>query len=585
MGNEPLTIEAVSAGTGFYFEPINNLHMSNHRWNIITYFDVAMFQKEVVTVKTSISNISDLCNEVKTETTASGCSNLALSMISSLQNEIKTLELPKLAKTRKAKRNTMRNLFFAGVFLESVNFAYNTFFSNDNSDYKNHVKELIEVNQNKNVIFDKQTLILQSAIASQLNESGKVLQYIQQLKNNTYDLKKQLYDIRNELYKDVQLFKFNNALQEKLFSLAHIVDNLVKINDIVLDFLMSPQQKTANLFKIIPTVELISQLKNIEEQLQQYNLSLPIHFNNQTIHKLYKLSTIEASLIDEKIIISMSVPVIRSTIFQLYKVHILPHKLSSTDSLYSFLIPKNEYIATDPNWEEFVYLSEKQVTNCKSDSSISLICESQNPILLSSHADSCEMNILKKHEISKHCETRVSKINHELWVKLEERDSWLYTSPAESDIFGRCLNSTDIQYKIMDSGILRLKNGCTIQSKTAIIHSTQIFDTNLRNTSILNFSFSAPSFEIKFPEINQLELENINITLPRMITTENKEVLLQLSKNLNDIRHEYYSSNSDIKMKLVAIVVMFLITFLLYKLIIKTLAGLLIGINCCSCRN
>jgi hypothetical protein len=585
FGNSPLNIETVSASSGYYFEPINNLHMSNHHWNIITYFDLAQFQNEVTTVKRSISNISKLCIDIKKETTLDGCSDLSLSLITSLQNDIKTLELRKIMRNRKTKRSTIRNLFVAGVFVESVNFAYNTFFSNDNSDYKSHIKELIELNENKNVIFDKQTLILQSVIASQLNDSEQVLQYIQQLRNNTYDLKKQLFDIRNELFKKVELLKFNNAVQEKLFSLSYIVENIVKINDIVLDFLISPQKKSPNLFKIIPTVKLISQLTVIEDQLSRFNLSFPIHFTNETIHMLFKMATIEATFIEQKMIISMSIPVIRITVFQLYKIHILPRKIANTDSLYSFLIPKSEYIATEPNWEEFVYLSEKEIANCKTNPSISLVCETQNPILLSTHADSCEMNILKNHEISKYCETRVSRINQELWIKLEEKDSWLFTSPAESFIFGRCMNSSNVPYKIIDSGILRIAEGCTAQSKIAIIQSTKIFATEWHNISLFNLSFSAPLFDIKFPKIDQLELDDINISLPKMITTENKETLLKLSKSLSDVQHEYYSSNLSNKMKLVLFIAFFLITFVLYKIFIRCLAGILIDVNCCSCRN
>lgn len=239
---------------------------------------------------------------------------------------------------------------------------------------------------------------------------------------------------------------------------------------------------TSQTITILPPALLLRELHNIRQHITGQELDLPFHVSTDTIHYFYKIASTRSRIMDNQLIVSMSIPLVGLQHFDLIKSTSFPRLLSN--GLYSFIIPDHEYIAIDIYRERYLTLSHQELENCydlRHDIlKPELICMQSSPILqVTSSRDDCSITLLTQQQEINNCNIRVSNITAEIWLKLRQDNSWIYTFPQQQVLYIRCNNLPTVEKVMNGTGIIKMKEDCQIKTNAVLLEAHTIFNSEI----------------------------------------------------------------------------------------------------------
>lgn len=214
---------------------------------------------------------------------------------------------------------------------------------------------------------------------------------------------------------------------------------------------------------------LMRELNNIKHHIAIKELLLPLPVNKDTVQIYYQMATTRSRILNDQLLISMSIPLVGLTEYELIKITSFPHKIPN--GLYSFILPEHEYIAIDSYRENFISLSNQELENCIDlryhSSHPELICMQSSPVVkISPDRDDCSITLLTQNQQTPNCDIRVSNISSEIWLKLRQKNSYIYVFPRQEVIYIRCDKLPTMEQTLEGTGIIKIRQDCHIKLKT-----------------------------------------------------------------------------------------------------------------------
>lgn len=305
---------------------------------------------------------------------------------------------------------------------------------------------------------------------------------------------------------------------------------------------MSISHNSANSHIILPPRVFLNELLKIKQDLVNENLELPVSVTRENLATLYRLSIPETIILNGQLIISITIPLINRESFTLIKPTSFP--LIMKKSIFGFVTPSHDFIALDPLFEKYVYLSNDELNTCHHIDNNHLICKSANPIMNAGSVDICEIEMLRKSNDTHMCDIRAVNLTKELWIKLHKPNTWIYVFPKPVHLFINCNNSISTSV-VEGTGMISIQPFCRIKTDSVIISGHRIRESVLQlnsthridTTNLLN-----SLYEI----INTSELAIPAITAPKVIEIDRREELNELSVSLKELERMQESYDEQI---------------------------------------
>lgn len=483
----------LNPASGLYFEEIGNVQVYYSDWTFVTYVNLSYFVAEAEHLEKTIDTMQALCDGIKAEfhleIPNSYCDN-TMPQLYVLLDEVKEYSIKwflnhesgvsgsqseTVQQQRRHGQSQQRRRRRRRGFLGSL--SKRLFFSMSEEEaelYKSQLNLLKKENVDHFLLMENQTTLFK--------ESLKVL-------NNTVQsqtvqraaLQRQLVEIEHLL---------SNATASDL--LANKLVELMQHASLVMNAFWQRQQyfynaittKSSN-FQLIPPQMLMAELERVKTLIKRQDLELPLPLTNQNLAQFYQMATTEGRIIDNNLVIRISIPLVDAKKFTLYRTISVPYRNESDSETYSFIKPRHEYIAIDNRNGKFLTLTNDELDACHRLDSKNRICKQTFPIVSinSNYNNSdCELDMIRSGEQSIDCDAEPVEFSEEIWVKmLQHPNTYLYTLPKPQHVAVVCPN-TRTKIQLDGTGILSLAQRCRIKTERLEIVGYQSIESKIMRT-------------------------------------------------------------------------------------------------------
>ncbi|XP_031623755.1 uncharacterized protein LOC116341043 [Contarinia nasturtii] len=523
--------QEIKSSAGVYFDEMANLQVYHSEWTFVTYVNLSYFVEEMKHLEKTVENIQNLCDSIKNEfslsVSTSHCDH-TLPQLHNVMEEIKNYEIKwffdlkadtrdqnLFDRSKRKKRNLLgtisRRLFFS---LPEEDVAF----------YRNQINVLKTENLQHVLFANNQTSLFKDTIKV-LNKTmnSQIVQHLA-LQRQFDDLE---YLLNNATVLSTLTGKLNQLMQYTTFVLTSFSDKQRRFFDLI-------TSKSKNVQWIAPKM-LMDELERVNKLIASQGLHFPLPLR-ENLSKFYQITSTEGEIIDNNLVLRFSVPLVEMKNFIVYKILKLPYRNQSNE--FSFISPKNEYIALDSPNEQFFTLTLDELKSCHKINAKHRICKQSFPIRRTTDDLGCEINLLRNTNVTHTCDIKTSNLTEDIWEKLQKPNTFLYTLTKAQTVEIICPHSRT-KLIFQDTGIITLSQKCRI--KTERIEIRALEKTEQKNVHDLipsaKFNSSAAIDVEKSKHIKSLS----NSKLPEYLSEDDINQLTQISDNINHLKEIYKS--------------------------------------------
>lgn len=485
--------------TGLYFEEMANMQVYHSEWSFVTYINLTYFTSEAENLQHTVDIIQHLCDSIKSETVlqipSSYCEN-TMPQLHILLDEVKEYstkwfinhetEARQEAASRTTSRRRRKKRGFFATLTKRLFFSM----SEDEAEfYKNQINALKMENvdhflltKNQTTLFQESLKVLNSSIQSQVIQRTA--------------LQKQLNEIEDLLSNSTASQALSNKLVELMQYTSFVITGFWEKQRYFFDAITTKSSS----FQLIPPRIFMSELERVNQLVARQELQLPLPLTVENLPKFYQMTTTEGRIIDNNLVIRMSIPLVEAKTFQLYRAISLPYRNNENSETFSYIVPRHEYIALDSLNEKFVTITYEELRACHRLDRKHLVCKQTFPIKNAAFNLGCEINILRNTNLTLSCDLQTEKLGEELWAKLQQPNTYLYTLPKPQLVAIICPNTRTKVY-LDGTGIISLAQRCRVKTERIEIVAFQTIETKITR----NFTHSA-KFNVNISQ----EIDNAN---------------------------------------------------------------------------
>ena len=195
------------------------------------------------------------------------------------------------------------------------------------------------------------------------------------------------------------------------------------------------------------------------------HFEIPIPKEHFRTEELIKISQIDAIIINNTVVLSLTILLVDKNIFTFYKLHSLPvaqhiNKQNFTTSI----IPTHSFLAIDR--QNNLFHKFNTLHNCI-ETHYEYICNPSEPIYTTSAAD-CEMSLmLNPHtSIPETCSIQFDMSRKNMWLYLEYEAAWLFSLQAQINAVLICPGKVEQSITLENSGIITIERDCALQTQS-----------------------------------------------------------------------------------------------------------------------
>ncbi|XP_050063241.1 uncharacterized protein LOC126552569 [Aphis gossypii] len=482
---------------GLQYEVVGKAKLYKSSWTINTYFDLKNLDNSFNINKAMLKSIKMYVN----------ISDTAKVSILRLKKHELALEkeIDVIKQLAEHNKRVKRSFEFGGSALQ---WMFGIADADDVRRYDSSINKM-EKNQDKILrIVHDQISILSSTIynfndtVTSFNENKIVFD------NNMKRVEDNLNNFSNELSKEKKLIfdiELINLIENNIFELDMFITRLQRM-------ISNAQMNKVDPFVMTP-YQLLSEIKNIENILPD-DLKLPVKFNLENIHEVFKIMSVQLHYINDKLIFLIKIPLCIVDNFNLF--HILP-----------IYVPINEYGQFLHMTESPMYLlADEMVTkyfvwpnlnNCIVVAKI-FVCAFNEMIHNGESDPICVTQLLKNSAVTlpPQCETYITEFKKEMWYPSYFKNNWYFVCEKPTTITIICNKQTKIfKIKIKNSGKLYLKSECFAFTTKGVLRTEQSLESSLPvilpiDLSILNDSCCNMPINQSYPKpIHLNEIKNL----------------------------------------------------------------------------
>lgn len=505
---KPYFIQEMNSKSGLFMEEIGNIKTYNENWKIITHINMSEYKNQYYHIKEVIEKVTNICGQLKPfeedrdtiYTVRGGCGPI-LEQIHELTEGLETQSVKWFIKENRKKRGLMNII---GTITKGLFGILN---EDDAKQYIEQFRDLQGKSLRTNRIVEEHTTLLQSLIDLARENDNKLTQQATSIENQIKTIEEQLIEMTDDTYKFIKSVALKRNVQMMIDYVMLLLINFQNKQKHFID-IVSVGHKSQNSPLIIPPNTFLDELKQIEKDVENKNLYLPMKICRENLASFYQITTPEIGIINDQLLIAFTVPLVKKENYTLFKVNSLPVRWK--ENLYTYIIPTYEFIALDTYLENYLSFSTNDIENCHHAKEKDLVCKETSPIIQTKMMDNCEINFIKNINDTNSCNIRIGKFLNEIWIKLRQQNTWLFILPQKQNIFINCKNYFE-NLSLKDTGIINIAAGCQVKTVNILISAFK----------------TTESVKIKqiFPEINWKnrlnEIEDINITDKNMLIMNN----------------------------------------------------------------
>lgn len=399
--------------------------------------------------------------------------------------------------------------------IKFVGRVYNIFFglldSESAEKYDSQIKNLEDNDLKIKNLMEEQFIIAKNSIQmvnSTFSEVKRNLALLKKKLNEYMDSSENKAWFRNN---------FNNLFQ----SISLILVNNIRLTESITDILSnSIQGKISN---FIPVNVFKRHLEEIEFALKK-GQKKPFDLHKSNMYNILRVLKIKSALYNRKILIEVTVPIIRISEYNLYKGIPIPYLVR--DELV-IVDPDNKYFLINTASGKYIPMTEEDINNCIENDE-KLICSPSMPIYvnkrnhctLSLFLDTEQRNILQKCKIKK-----IPRDNY--FIALNDMNNYYVYIDKPFTVRINCAGRETEVFQLKESGRFALESECVLRTDEWEISArfTKDFGNILLNT----------------PKINLTDFEAIKVNLNR--TKNNKSIL-----EFNDFGKDFIQIQKHVEM-------------------------------------
>lgn len=475
-------ITEFESNVGIHFEGIGNTRVSRSEWNIITYYELQPYWREMATFAKGTTALQHVCDLINQKTT---CINALRTFEVGLADLTAENTLLKDKRVRRGAINLVGNIA-------------NSLFGVLDSHYAEHMSNTINaINKDEthlHQLLRNQTSIIDATLNVFKQEESEIKEKFDALDAQLTEIVSRIHEVEQEIHQG-KLFQIFISLSVQL---SMISARLHRIQTTILTTLYDSHHG-----KISPKLLSPSQLQNELVRIRNHlpaSLQLPVDRDN--LLQLYKIMNVKGGITNEHVIFHVIIPLCDPEGFETFKAHPIPTAINNT---IVTIQPCSDIIAVTAHRDQYVVITEKQWESCITIKEEEFLCPN---IQAKFNADSdrclCEISLLNNNSHSK-CNILPTLDNPSL-TQLEHKNHWMFTMMKPTRINAVC-GQEHSQITLKGSGLLKISPDCTLKHKSIVIQGHQTYTSSLQSsyTAIANIS------SIVYPAETQLILDTFHI--------------------------------------------------------------------------
>lgn len=320
----------------------------------------------------------------------------------------------------------------------------------DADRYNMQIKKLRTASKYQNELVRQQTTIVESTIQTTNSSILEMRARMLELRNDINSMKREWIDGSNDLY-----MKTHFNMMAHLTTLA-LLYHLDMAEAIVRILSHDSQDRMTNL---IPAERLREHLSDINREVPK-NKELPIDIERENIFQLLSTSTLKSTMLEDRIFLEISFPVLLQTHYIMYGSIPVPAPMGDR---YAIITARVEHFLTNDELSIFVPIVEREVHGCLNImNQHRIICSVAAPIQ-NNIANVCEIQLLKNPGLNKlPTDCLVQEVPKRNYVLRLPRSNMYFARVVEPLTFRGICGEGAENTVISDSGFITVQSGCTL---------------------------------------------------------------------------------------------------------------------------
>lgn len=460
---------------GIHFEGLGKTRVSRSEWNIISYYNLKLYWREITTLMNETTALNDVCDLLKQKTNCK-------SVLQTVEFSIAELRDNNFLLKGRIKRGA----------INVVGNVANSLFGILDSNYAEQMSNTINaVRENENHL--KQLLINQTSIIdTTLNVFKQDERNIKQKFNNIDGKLTEFASKLHETETDQHQSKLFQIFISHSVKLSITLARLHRIQAEIITALTDSHHGKISPMLLSP-LQLQTELVQVRNHLPS-SLDLPVSKDN--ILQLYKIMNVKGGLTRDYVIFQISIPLSDPEPYELLKPHPIPALVNDT---MLAIRPCGDILAVNAHKDQYFVLTEKQWTSCTILEEDEFLClHMQSKFNANAEKCLCELTLLN-HNIRTNCSI-VPVADSTTLTQLEYSNQWLYTMKQTTRASVVC-GQENSWLNLKGSGLLRIEPDCTLKFDSIVIRGHLTVSTSLQSSYTATTNMS----DIIYPDEVQAE--------------------------------------------------------------------------------
>lgn len=434
--------------SGIVFIKIQKGRVSYDTYTLLYHFDLSNYLDMTKKINECMNGLEKLCNWIQN----SNC-KLILQNLQHHFDYMKSDETDIYA--YRIYQRSKRGLFNLGGKI--MHWIFGLIDDDTAKEYDQKINDLSNITKREHEIQVEQLLIIKETIKMS-NESFYLLN------NKLDDTKKKLFEIENYSVKNIQQLK----LDERFLELTNIAQLIIMEHARLSTQLLNSLESTikGKISQLIPIQTLVEDIGKLAQILSE-NQKLPIDIQTEDVLHIFKFATIRAALMNNRLLIEITIPVVERKEYSLYRSIPVPLKIKEQTQIVS---SQPQYFLISDDFHEYILIDEEEYLAAKTNRrGVMIFSPAQNVHF--THDNSCEMSIFMspiKNSIKKVCKTNIIP-SAVYFVAIELNSIYYIHTEKKLHILERCNGKPAIMHLLSTSGYLKLDKKCKISTDSISI--------------------------------------------------------------------------------------------------------------------
>lgn len=523
---------------GIYFENRGTAYLSNTKWNILAYYDLNHYFKELHEIRSAIKQMREICTTISTNDTFTDCSE----NIKQLEETYAEINGKNEIIHENGGRQKRAVLNFVGNILNDVFGVLDSKFADE------YAKNLGKINNNEEhlILLMKNHTTIAETTLNILKKNEDAISAQKDRINNLINDIKHMSDDQNKINGlTVATFHILIAMTKYEATQTNILNALLNVHS---------GQVSAN---ILTPTQLKLQLQKIHTTIDS-SILVPGEDAHDELRSLYSIMDIQATTTHKQIVFKITLPLILNQQLQVFELRPVP---TLHDAKYIWFEPSTTILLTTMKRTHYYPMSKDDLRDCNAYGKNTVICRQKGIMHMSQTTHlGCEIQLLN-HEgnLRGNCTFRTTPVR-DTWIALREPNKWIYAiyNAPQMDII---CNDQLRHQQIRGEGIIHLQPHCSIRHNMFEITAQNNYEDVISASILpeLNIVTEIAKYQqTRSPKLMTFSVTNVT-TLDEMIqSTKMKE---QLPEQLDGHNLHHYGLGYTLVLVIFAYIIFHIIRY------------------------